>query len=97
MIKGYPEKWFPDGVAAIGDLLSLCCTVEHQIKHSSTCNCRNTLHQIAHTLAVVLGYLAAAIEEGKTGILNPDRTSRTVQTSCICLEAKRHPLRMRAV
>jgi citrate synthase len=52
MIKWYPKNGSP--MELLQSVISyLSATVEHQIQHSTTCNCRNTLHQIAQ-LAVVL-------------------------------------------
>lgn len=52
MIRHYPKNGSP--MELLQSVISyLSATVEHQIKHSPTCNCRKTLHQIAQ-LAVVL-------------------------------------------
>jgi citrate synthase len=41
----------------------LSSTVEHRIKHSAACNCRQTLHQVAQLTSVVATY--ARFREGK--------------------------------
>jgi citrate synthase len=65
MIKWYPQNGSP--MELLQSVISyLSATVEHQIKHSTTCNCRNTLHQIAQ-LAVVLA-TCCRYREGKTYI-----------------------------
>ena len=61
-------KWYPTSASPMELLQSvisyLSATVDHQIQHSTTCNCRNTLHQIAQ-LAVVLA-TCSRYREGKT-------------------------------
>jgi citrate synthase len=37
--------------------------VQHRIQHSATCNCRNTLHQVAQIASVIATY--ARMKEGK--------------------------------
>lgn len=62
MIKWYPKAATP--MELLQSVISyLSATVEHQIQHSATCNCRKTLHQIAQ-LAVVLA-TCSRYREGK--------------------------------
>lgn len=63
-------KWFPKGGSPMELLQSviayLSATVEHQIQHSATCNCRNTLHQISQLAVVLATY--SRYREGKAYI-----------------------------
>ena len=60
-------KWFPENGSPMELLQSvisyLSSTVEHQIRHSTTCNCRKTLHQIAQLAVVLATY--SRYREGK--------------------------------
>ena len=49
-------------------------TVEHQIKHSATCNCRRTLHQIAQMAIVLATY--QRFREGKDYLESRDDLSQ---------------------
>jgi citrate synthase len=55
MIRDFPPAGSPMELlqSAISYLSS---TIEHQIKHSATCNCRRTLHQIAQMTTVLAAY-----------------------------------------
>lgn len=63
-------KWFPEAGSPMELLQSvisyLSATVEHQIQHSTTCNCRQTLHQVAQLATVLATY--CRYREGKTYI-----------------------------
>ncbi len=55
MIRQFPEAGSP--MELLQSVISyLSGTVEHQIKHSATCNCRQTLHQIAQMTTVLAAY-----------------------------------------
>jgi citrate synthase len=55
MIRYFPSNGSP--MELLQSVISyLSGTVEHQIKHSDTCNCRRTLHQIAQMTAVLAAY-----------------------------------------
>jgi citrate synthase len=61
-------RHFPPGGSPMELLQSviayLSSTVEHQIQHSATCNCRRTLHQIAQLTPVIATY--QRFREGKS-------------------------------
>ena len=62
MIKGFPPGGSP--MELLQSVISyLSSTVEHQIEHSTTCNCRETLHQIAQIPVVLATY--QRFREGK--------------------------------
>lgn len=55
MIRRFPEAG--SSMELLQSVISyLSGTVEHQIKHSATCNCRQTLHQIAQMTTVLAAY-----------------------------------------
>lgn len=55
MIRDFPPAGSP--MELLQSVISyLSGTVEHQIKHSATCNCRRTLHQIAQLTTVLAAY-----------------------------------------
>jgi citrate synthase len=63
MIKWYPKNGSP--MELLQSVISyLSATVDHQIQHSATCNCRKTLHQISQLAVVLATY--ARYREGKT-------------------------------
>ena len=41
--------------------------VEHRIQHSATCNCRNTLHQVAQIASVIATYARAHLARAQEG------------------------------
>jgi citrate synthase len=62
MIRNFPPKGSP--MELLQSVISyLSGTVEHQIQHSATCNCRRTLHQIAQMTTVLATY--QRFKEGK--------------------------------
>jgi citrate synthase len=62
MIRGFPPAGSP--MELLQSVISyLSGTVEHQIKHSATCNCRRTLHQISQMATVLATY--QRFREGK--------------------------------
>ena len=62
MISNFPDKGSP--MELLQSVISyLSGTVEHQIKHSATCNCRKTLHQISQLATVLATY--QRFREGK--------------------------------
>ncbi len=55
MIRDFPPAGSP--MELLQSVISyLSSTVEHQIQHSATCNCRRTLHQIAQMTTVLAAY-----------------------------------------
>ena len=65
MIKWYPKAGSP--MELLQSVISyLSATVEHKIQHSATCNCRDTLHQIAQLAVVLATY--SRYREGKSYI-----------------------------
>lgn len=55
MIRQFPPAGSP--MELLQSVISyLSGTVEHQIRHSATCNCRQTLHQIAQMTTVLAAY-----------------------------------------
>lgn len=55
MIRHFPSAGSP--MELLQSVISyLSSTVEHKIKHSATCNCRQTLHQISQMLTVLATY-----------------------------------------
>jgi citrate synthase len=63
MIRHFPEAGSP--MELLQSVIAwLSGTVEHQIKHSATCNCRRTLHQVAQMLPVLGTY--QRFKEGKS-------------------------------
>lgn len=55
MIRDFPESGSP--MELLQSVIAyLSSTVEHQIQHSATCNCRRTLHQIAQMPVVLATY-----------------------------------------
>jgi len=55
MIKQFPEAGSP--MELLQSVISyLSSTVEHKIQHSTTCNCRRTLHQVAQLATVLATY-----------------------------------------
>ncbi len=62
MIRNFPSQGSP--MELLQSVISyLSGTVEHQIQHSATCNCRRTLHQIAQMTTVLATY--QRFKEGK--------------------------------
>jgi citrate synthase len=62
MIRHFPAAGSP--MELLQSVISyLSSTVEHKIKHSATCNCRQTLHQISQMLTVLATY--QRFKEGK--------------------------------
>lgn len=62
MIREFPPAGSP--MELLQSVIAyLSSTVEHQIQHSTTCNCRDTLHQIAQMLTVLATYQRS--KEGK--------------------------------
>lgn len=62
MIRDFPPIGSP--MELLQSVISyLSSSVEHQIKHSATCNCRRTLHQIAQMTTVLATY--QRFKEGK--------------------------------
>jgi citrate synthase len=62
MIRNFPSAGSP--MELLQSVISyLSSTVEHKIKHSATCNCRQTLHQISQILTVLATY--QRFREGK--------------------------------
>lgn len=62
MIRHFPEAGSP--MELLQSVIAyLSSTVEHVIQHSATCNCRQTLHQIAQMLPVLATY--QRFKEGK--------------------------------
>lgn len=67
MIRYFPSAGSP--MELLQSVISyLSSTVEHQIQHSATCNCRNTLHQVSQMATVLATY--QRFREGK-GYLEP--------------------------
>lgn len=65
MIRDFPASGSP--MELLQSVISyLSSSVEHQIKHSATCNCRQTLHQVAQMTAVLATY--QRFKEGKSYI-----------------------------
>ncbi len=65
MIKHFPSAGSP--MELLQSVVSyLSGSVEHQIQHSATCNCRRTLHQIAQMTTVLATY--QRFKEGKSYI-----------------------------
>ena len=55
MIRNFPPAGSP--MELLQSVISyLSSAVEHKIKHSATCNCRQTLHQISQILTVLATY-----------------------------------------
>jgi citrate synthase len=55
MIRSFPEKG--SGMELLQSVIAyLSGSVEHEIHHSDTCNCRRTLHQVAQLPTVVATY-----------------------------------------
>jgi len=55
MIREFPPAGSP--MELLQSVIAyLSGTVEHRIKHSATCNCRSTLHQVAQLLTVLATY-----------------------------------------
>ncbi|MBN1361097.1 MAG: citrate synthase [Sedimentisphaerales bacterium] len=55
MIAGFPSGGSP--MELLQSVIAyLSGTVEHQIQHSDTCNCRRTLHQVAQMTSVLAAY-----------------------------------------
>ena len=62
MIRDFPPNGSP--MELLQSVISyLSSTVEHRIEHSATCNCRDTLHQIAQMTTVIATY--QRFREGK--------------------------------
>jgi citrate synthase len=62
MIRHFPEAGSP--MELLQSVIAyLSSTVEHVIRHSATCNCRQTLHQVAQMLPVLATY--QRFKEGK--------------------------------
>jgi citrate synthase len=62
MIRDFPRTGSP--MELLQSVISyLSSSVEHQIRHSDTCNCRRTLHQIAQMTTVIATY--QRFREGK--------------------------------
>lgn len=62
MVRDFPTTGSP--MELLQSVISyLSSSVEHQIKHSATCNCRRTLHQIAQMATVIATY--QRFREGK--------------------------------
>ena len=62
MIRHFPEAGSP--MELLQSVIAyLSSTVEHIIRHSTTCNCRQTLHQVAQMLPVLATY--QRFKEGK--------------------------------
>jgi len=62
MIRNFPKDAHP--MELLQSVISyLSGYVEHKIQHSATCNCRNTLHQVAQLASVVAAY--KRLREGK--------------------------------
>jgi len=62
MIRHFPEAGSP--MELLQSVIAyLSSTVEHVIRHSTTCNCRQTLHQVAQMLPVLATY--QRFKEGK--------------------------------
>ena len=70
MIRYFPATGSP--MELLQSVISyLSSSVEHQIQHSDTCNCRQTLHQIAQMTAVLAAY--ERFKQGKPYVeSNPD-------------------------
>ncbi len=70
MIRSFPPAGSP--MELLQSVISyLSGTVEHQIKHSATCNCRRTLHQISQLAIVLATY--SRFREGKNYLMSrPD-------------------------
>jgi len=67
MIRYFPPAGSP--MELLQSVISyLSATVEHQIRHSATCNCRRTLHQVSQLATVLATY--QRFREGK-GYLEP--------------------------
>ena len=65
MIREFPGNGSP--MELLQSVIAyLSSTVEHQIQHSATCNCRQTLHQIAQMTPVLAAY--QRFREGKSYI-----------------------------
>lgn len=65
MIKNFPPAGSP--MELLQSVISyLSATVEHKIQHSATCNCRQTLHQVAQLATVLATY--SRYREGNTYI-----------------------------
>jgi citrate synthase len=63
MIRHFPEAGSP--MELLQSVIAyLSSTVEHVIRHSATCNCRQTLHQVAQMLPVLAAY--QRFREGKS-------------------------------
>ena len=55
MIRNFPPKG--SAMELLQSVISyLSSSVEHQIKHSATCSCRQTMHQIAQIATVIAAY-----------------------------------------
>jgi citrate synthase len=63
MIRDFPPAGSP--MELLQSVISyLSSSVEHQIQHSATCNCRRTLHQVAQMTTVLAAY--QRFREGKS-------------------------------
>ncbi|MHC4681494.1 MAG: citrate/2-methylcitrate synthase [Planctomycetota bacterium] len=63
MIRNFPAAGSP--MELLQSVISyLSGSVEHQIQHSATCNCRRTLHQIAQMTTILATY--QRVKEGKS-------------------------------
>ena len=72
MIRNFPQAGSP--MELMQSVISyLSGTVEHQIKHSATCNCRRTLHQISQLGTVLATY--QRFREGKDYLESRDDLS----------------------
>ena len=72
MIRGFPTAGSP--MELLQSVISyLSGTVEHQIKHSATCNCRRTLHQISQMATVLATY--QRFREGKNYLMSQHELS----------------------
>jgi citrate synthase len=55
MVRAFPEAGSP--MELLQSVISyLSATVKHRIRHSDTCNCRRTLHQVAQLATVLAAY-----------------------------------------
>jgi len=73
MIRNFPKAGSP--MELLQSVISyLSGTVEHQIKHSATCNCRKTLHQISQLSTVLATY--QRFREGKDYLESRDDLSQ---------------------
>jgi len=72
MIRHFPSAGSP--MELLQSVISyLSSTVEHKIQHSTTCNCRQTLHQISQMLTVLATY--QRFKEGKAYLESRDDLS----------------------